>query len=139
MDPTEAMEDYEFIDKKELEEAGPPKPVDLASSAASSASILHDRITHLQNLNTEEEEEEDEGTDVEVSSPVARGELRVDHGLEVGLPFSESIPGHNRRSNGHYTDHINSWTYNELLEELTSVASDLTSFLECHILVGLLS
>ena len=114
MDPTEAMEDYEFIDKKELEEAGPPKPVDLA---ASSASILHVRITHLQNLNTEEEEE-DEGTDVELSSPVASGELRVDHGLEVGLPFSESIPVHNRRSNGHYTDHINSWTYNELLQEL---------------------
>lgn len=117
MDPTEAMEDYEFIDKKELEEAGPPKPVDLASSAASSASILHDRITHLQNLNTEEEEE-DEGTDVELSSPVASGELRVDHGLEVGLPFSESIPGHNRRLNGHDTDQKTSWTYNELLEEL---------------------
>ncbi|CAL8464344.1 g3879 [Coccomyxa elongata] len=86
------MEDYEFIDKMEVEEAEPPKAVEVASSAASSTSIFHDRITHLQNLATED----DDDTDVEVTSPVATREVRVDHslqeacneGYEWGLDFA---------------------------------------------------
>ena len=116
MDPTEAMEDYEFIDKRELEEADPPKPTEMASSAASSASIVHDRITHLQNLNTEEEEEE--GTDVEVSGPVSSEELCVDHALEVGLPISDSLPGDNQSLNGHFTVQIHYWALHGLVAEV---------------------
>lgn len=88
MDPVEAMEDYEFIDKMEVEEAEPPKAVEVASSAASSTSIFHDRITHLQNLANED----DEDTDVEVTSPVATREGRVDRCLQVGLAFPRTFP-----------------------------------------------
>ncbi len=98
MGSTEAMEDYEFIDKGELEEASPPKPAEMASSAASSASIFHDRLTHLQNINTEED---DDDTDVEVSSPLASGETRDEHGLQVGLSFSESFIGEQCQLTGH--------------------------------------
>ncbi|BDA49784.1 hypothetical protein COCOBI_14-4040 [Coccomyxa sp. Obi] len=92
MDPAEAMEDYEFIDKMEVEEAEPTKAVEVASSAASSTSIFHDRVTHLQNLANED----DDDTDVEVTSPVATREAGVDHclqeasneGYEWGLDFA---------------------------------------------------
>lgn len=91
MSSVEAIEDYEIIDKGELEEAIPAKPSEVASSAASSASIFHDRITHLRNVTTKDEDEND--ADAEVSSPLARGNLRVEQPLQVGLCFSGSSHG----------------------------------------------
>ncbi len=88
MDLVEEMEDYEFIDKMEVEEAEPPKAVEVASSAASSTSIFHDRVTHLQNLANED----DDDMDAEVTSPVVTREVRVDHSIQVGLAFPRKFP-----------------------------------------------
>lgn len=90
------MEEYEFINKDDLDESLPPKTTEMASSAVSATSVFQDRNTHaLGHLRTEDDDDSDEET--EVSSPVAQATAppRV---AQVGLLLHFRHPVHSRNT-----------------------------------------
>lgn len=109
----EGMEEYEFINKDDLDESLPPKTAEMASSAASATSVFQDRNTHaLSQLRTEEYDDSDDET--EISSPVARGTPRSRE-AEVGLLiFRHPVP-----------PQVRPWVQNHYRYELSNVAQTI--------------